>query len=61
VKSFNDYLKEQDMVRTPTNPRESLDDAIALISNLTPAELEDSKDKLLELQQMLEDVLSGNS
>jgi hypothetical protein len=60
MKSFQDYLKEQDVVRTPRNPREMIDDTIALISNLTPAELEDSKDKLLELQQMLEERLTGD-
>lgn len=58
--SFQDYLKEQDVLRTPVNARERIDDMIALVSNLSPSELEDSKDRLLELQQMLDDRLTGD-
>ena len=60
MKSFQDYLREQDVIRTPVNARERLEDAIAMIYNMDPPELEDCKDLLLELQKVLDDRLTGD-
>ena len=60
VKSFQDYLKEQDVIRNPENARERLEDAIVMIYNMEPPELEDCKDILLELQKILEQRLTGD-
>lgn len=59
--SYQDWLKQQTEERfeAQRDPRIYLEDAIAIISNMEPKEISDSKDLLLELQRILERVLTG--
>lgn len=59
--SFQDYMKkiEEDRFDVKYDPRTKIEDTIAILSHMEPKDIEDCKDLLLELQKMLEVILSG--
>lgn len=59
--TYKEYLKKvkEELFSPKTDPHKDLQDIIAIISNLEPKEVADCKDLLLELQKLLERVLSG--
>lgn len=61
---FKDFLNKkgftiEDLFKPSYNPHKEIEGAIAVISNFEPSEIEDCKPLLLELQKLLEKVLSG--
>lgn len=64
MKSFKDWRKENNLPESSVfdpmrDPRGQLEDIMAIISNFEPKEVEDCKDVLLQLQDMVEKVLTG--
>jgi hypothetical protein len=60
LKSFDQYVKEQEIVSTPHDPRGVLENVIRFLKNLEPKEISDCQDMLLELQKLLDNILSGS-
>jgi hypothetical protein len=61
MKTFDEYLKEQMLMNTPSDPRSFLHHCINRLSTLEPKEIEDSKDVLFKLRDKVEDILTGPS
>lgn len=59
MKKFKDYMREHDVVDTPDDLNERVVRLTNRLSNLTPSEVEDNKSVLIELQKVLEDLLTG--
>jgi hypothetical protein len=60
MKRFSDFLKnEHDVVVSPDDIREKIVATTNRLSNLSISEVEDNKDVLIELQKVLEDILTG--
>ena len=59
--SFHDYRNkiEEELYETIPKTRERLEDIIAILSNMENKDVEDMKDRLLELKQMLDKILAG--
>ena len=60
MKKFKDYIKEQEIIQTPLQPRKTLTDVIGFVSALEPKDIADSKDKIIELKQILDEILAGS-
>lgn len=56
MKTFSEFMAEQNVSE---GLREHLVQIINRLSHLTPKDVEDSKDILLDLQKLLEDKLTG--
>ncbi len=61
MKTFMQYVREQEIVDTPADPRGTLKNIMGFIDNLEPKEIADCQDMLIELQQLLENILSGGT
>ena len=61
--SFQDYRKkvEEETFEPQFDVRSRLEDVIALISNMEPKDIADNKELLIELQSMLEGILTGQN
>ena len=59
MKRFFDYINEHDVVVNPDDIRERLTRITNRLSNFAPSDVEDNKDVLIELQNVLEDLLTG--
>lgn len=58
-KSFIQYVQEQEIIETPTQPRKVLKDVIGFLSVLEPKDIAECTDQLLELQKIIDSILSG--
>jgi hypothetical protein len=59
LKSFEKYVQEQEIIDTPLDPRGKLERFLGFLSNLEPKDLADCQDLLLELQKLLDRIISG--
>lgn len=58
-KTFDDYVKEQEIIDTPSDPRGTLKDIMGFLNSLEPKDVADCKDLLIELQQVLDKIMTG--
>lgn len=56
---WKQFLKEMDSFQSTDDPKTRVDDMIAYLSHFEPQHVEDTKDKLLELKKILDDILTG--
>ena len=59
MRSFKDYLDEQDVTGGPSDPRKHILFAINYIAAMEPDEYEDSKDLILQLQKTVDKKVAG--
>lgn len=59
MKTWKKFLKEVGMFQSTDDPRTKIEDMIAYLSHFEPQDIEDAKDKLLELKSVLDDKLTG--
>lgn len=59
MKTFMQYVREQEIVNTPADPRGTLENIMGFLDHLEPKDIADCQDLLIELQQLLEKILSG--
>jgi len=58
-KTFEDYVKEQEIITTPSDPRGTLEDIMGFLNSLEPKDVADCQDLLIELQKVLNSIMSG--
>ena len=61
MKTFAQYMREQIMLNVPSDPRTFIIQSMNRLSTLSPGEIADSQDVLLQLQRKINDILSGAS
>ena len=52
-KTFEDYVREQEIIDTPSDPRGTLEDIMGFLNSLEPKDIADCQDLLIELQEGL--------
>jgi hypothetical protein len=60
MKSFQDWLKEQVILKTPEGPKGLMNKVLSVLSNLEPKDIEECKELLFQMRDTIEDKLSGD-
>ena len=59
MKSFQDWLKEQTVLKTPEGPKGIMMKMLSVLSHMEPKDVEECKDLLFRMRDILNDQLSG--
>ena len=59
MRYFKDWLKEQNLFKTPNDPRTTIERMSAFVSAMEPKDIEETKDLLMRFRKELDHALSG--